>query len=474
VRNYSQGHAGTQVAPNGDLYGTRTTTVTGGAYSQELDLSVIDPSGAVRTVAVPDTLDNQFAWARSRTTTGEEVDHVVLAPPAGAPQADAGGPYAATVGRPVVLSAAGSAIDGRALVEWDLDGDGAFDDADGPTPEVVFDAPGDRQARVRVTPSNGPATVSEPALVRVAEAPPLESTPAPWASGESQPPPPAVPLRIEVPAGVPTAVRLGPAEAPPASYAVVAVDTDRVAVTSGDGAAGGPGLAHSGAAGEIQVTPARDFRGSARLLYAPLGDLTATAELELVVVGNRAPTAGSDTLTVDLGVLAAIPASDLLANDADPDGPGPLAGLAAARLSPAAPSGLRLVQVSGMTAGQAWLNPEGDTVFVLATRAGPATFTYAVADDGDAVGQGAVGVTVRAAASPTPTPTTTPTPTPTAGPTATPSPAVQGTSAAVPPSVASTGARVGGALWAGLLLVGLGAVLVAGGRRRPGRAGRSG
>jgi predicted extracellular nuclease len=52
-----------------------------------------------------------------------------------APVADAGGPYTVRVGKDVVLDASGSSdLNGDELTyAWDLDGDGAFDDATGPT-----------------------------------------------------------------------------------------------------------------------------------------------------------------------------------------------------------------------------------------------------------------------------------------------------------------------------------------------------
>ena len=54
------------------------------------------------------------------------------------PHADAGGPYATDEGAPIPLDAGGSST--ADAYQWDLDGDGAFDDATGPT--VLFDAVG--------------------------------------------------------------------------------------------------------------------------------------------------------------------------------------------------------------------------------------------------------------------------------------------------------------------------------------------
>jgi hypothetical protein len=68
------------------------------------------------------------------------------------PVAAAGGPYAGTLGEPLVLDATGS-TGSAAVVEWawDLDLDGTFDDATGPSPTFVPDQPGTRVVAVQVT-----------------------------------------------------------------------------------------------------------------------------------------------------------------------------------------------------------------------------------------------------------------------------------------------------------------------------------
>ncbi|WP_454042299.1 PKD domain-containing protein [Cellulosimicrobium sp. Marseille-Q8652] len=68
------------------------------------------------------------------------------------PVVDAGGPYAAVVGTPVQVTA--SCAD-CAQAAWDLDGDGAFDDATGPTATLTPTSTGDRLVAVQVTDGGG-------------------------------------------------------------------------------------------------------------------------------------------------------------------------------------------------------------------------------------------------------------------------------------------------------------------------------
>lgn len=91
---------------------------------------IVAPQTIVIAVRVTDEAGNQ-----TLETTTLEVLAVTL-------EADAGGPYEVTEGGSLVLSAAASTSStGEELgFAWDLDGDGAFDDAFGPAP--LFDAAG--------------------------------------------------------------------------------------------------------------------------------------------------------------------------------------------------------------------------------------------------------------------------------------------------------------------------------------------
>lgn len=75
-----------------------------------------------------------------------------------APTADAGGPYTARAGDPVLLDASASTDSDGTIVryEWDADGDGSIDhDSASPTVTHVYATPGDFTAMVRVTDDSG-------------------------------------------------------------------------------------------------------------------------------------------------------------------------------------------------------------------------------------------------------------------------------------------------------------------------------
>ncbi len=73
-----------------------------------------------------------------------------------APTVSAGGPYAAAEGTTIGLTASGSDPQGDGVsYAWDLNGDGLFDDASGPTPSVNVGADGVRNIYVKGTDSAG-------------------------------------------------------------------------------------------------------------------------------------------------------------------------------------------------------------------------------------------------------------------------------------------------------------------------------
>jgi alpha-tubulin suppressor-like RCC1 family protein len=107
-------------------------------------LAPFDELVAARTEMAAALDESAAGWAALAAALDARVD-------APLPIADAGGAYAVVSG-PVALDAAGSTTpDGTAIVaiEWDLDGDGAYDDASGPNPEVTLDR--SRTVSVRIT-----------------------------------------------------------------------------------------------------------------------------------------------------------------------------------------------------------------------------------------------------------------------------------------------------------------------------------
>jgi hypothetical protein len=114
-------------------------------------------------------------------------------------------PAVPVAGQQASFTATASDPDGTVVkVDWDLDDDGAFDDAAGPTATWTFPAPGSRIVAVRATDDRGVATIAfrtitvtaPPALVAptsVTEPPTGSSAPPPSPSSASGTPIPRVP-----------------------------------------------------------------------------------------------------------------------------------------------------------------------------------------------------------------------------------------------------------------------------------------
>jgi hypothetical protein len=136
--------------------------------------------------------------------------------------------------------------------------------------------------------------------------------------------------------------------------------------------------------GQILVTPAPGFLGTATIGYVVAGTTGPVAAATITVTGNQPPVAEPDTITAAQGVDTVIDPAVLLANDHDPD---PNAAL-------------RVVSVSGTDNGTAWLDVDG-LVHVLPANAGTAVFTYVIADDGGALSLARVTATVAASEQPT-------------------------------------------------------------------------
>jgi outer membrane protein OmpA-like peptidoglycan-associated protein len=381
------------------LYGATTTRDSGGGVT-DMDLGLISEAGVITSVPKAGR-DSMFDATRSLTAIGPDVP-LVTAPVPMPPKADAGGPYWTSVRTPITLSASGSVLAGdpAATVAWDLDGDGAFDDAEGRSPEVSPADDGTFQVKVRVTPSAGAAVTSESTELVVAPAPVPQFDVDPAAAGSPTPLTGPNPLQVTVAAGEPTEITLDP-DGGTGPFVVTALDPAELDAASGDGPSSGPGLASTGTAGSVWITADPDFRGTTRFTYARGDDLTRTATVEVTVTGNAAPVAGDDAVTADAGELVEFPPSQFLANDHDPQGGAPASAPQAAQLD--APAGLRIVSVYGMTgSGQAWLTRDADSVVVVPGAPGTATFTYVVADSAGATDSATVTVSVRGAGSPPP------------------------------------------------------------------------
>lgn len=127
-------------------------------------------TGFSSSAAIADIADHRAAGAAARATldllaaemsariAALESDAFVQV---GLPVADAGGPYLAGEGVGIAFDAGGSSDpDGPlAVINWDLDADGAFDDAAGATPVASFDRAGSHLISLRVTDSEGNVAV---------------------------------------------------------------------------------------------------------------------------------------------------------------------------------------------------------------------------------------------------------------------------------------------------------------------------
>lgn len=136
-------------------------------------------SGSITTnVSAGSTIQAQAIAMTPGSTAVLTLSTVPLDGPTNSPPvADLSAPATAVQNQPITLDASGSSDpDGDALTfAWDLDGDGAFDDATGATVQHSFADPGMQTVSVEV--SDGTDTNSTAATVEVAYAAPLDVKP---------------------------------------------------------------------------------------------------------------------------------------------------------------------------------------------------------------------------------------------------------------------------------------------------------
>jgi methionine-rich copper-binding protein CopC len=138
--------------PNAGRTGTAVTNAQGRASftypsngttgTDQIGASFVDPTGILQT-APP-------------------VVAIWVAPPNSPPTANAGGPYSTPEGSAVALSGSASDPDGDALsFAWDLDNDGSFDDATGPSASFFgVDGPSTHPVALKVCDSHNPCVTS--------------------------------------------------------------------------------------------------------------------------------------------------------------------------------------------------------------------------------------------------------------------------------------------------------------------------
>ena len=139
---------------NGGLTVAQLTQLEAEIVATDLSLTdrsaILDQLAAMQAdnAALAGDLD-QLAGAMALIIGALEADPLA---PELAPIADAGGPYAATQGSSIALDGNGSTgAGGIASFEWDLDGDGQFDDATGEAPLATFAQAGDLVIGLLVT-----------------------------------------------------------------------------------------------------------------------------------------------------------------------------------------------------------------------------------------------------------------------------------------------------------------------------------
>jgi uncharacterized protein YgfB (UPF0149 family) len=118
---------------------------------------------AAAALVMPDGFGGEADAFLTQDELASVVNFVFNRPPV----SDAGGPYIVDEGRPLTLDGTASTDpdENIASYEWDLDDDGQFDDATGPTPEVTFvdDFP-TRTIALRVTDDYGEADIDTTTL----------------------------------------------------------------------------------------------------------------------------------------------------------------------------------------------------------------------------------------------------------------------------------------------------------------------
>jgi uncharacterized repeat protein (TIGR03803 family) len=176
--------------PDGAYYGT---TVLGGQYGYGTVFAV----GADEQVTTVHHFDHaDGAYPETELVAGTDGSLYGVAPRGGpggggvlfrislAPSVEAGGPYAVIEGAVVTLEATGGDPQGGPLdFAWDLDGDGAFDDASGASVDFATDDPardgdGVYEVSVRATDATGLSAVAATTVTVANVAPAVSVAPA--------------------------------------------------------------------------------------------------------------------------------------------------------------------------------------------------------------------------------------------------------------------------------------------------------
>src|SRR5215467_11209646 len=156
------------------------------AKAKALDPVIIDPilvgsdPTATKFMTALATGSGGEAFDSNASNVGEAVVNAIVSI-VGAPVADAGGPYHAVVGQPVVFSGSSSYSPNGLIVkwEWDFNGDGVFDDSEtGPLASHTYGAAFTGTVSLRVTDDAKPAPQAATVQTQVViTEPPAETSP---------------------------------------------------------------------------------------------------------------------------------------------------------------------------------------------------------------------------------------------------------------------------------------------------------
>jgi hypothetical protein len=359
----------------------------------------------------------QIDWSAGPVLDGEGGSGGVVIPDEPPPPAAAaGGPYVAVQFEPVMLDAGGSGLlagpDGNAaVVEWDLDDDGVFDDAAGIRPEVTFPEAGSIAVRVRITPPGGSPLVSAPTTVEVAAAAVPDPEIAPDAEAPDAPALTPVDLEVVVPPDGAATMTLRTSEGVAVPFVVRTIPDPAEATVGAADPAVPAGVTSPpfdvAADGRILVRASAGFLGVTSFTYGLAPDGGPVATVTVRVSAPQSPVAGADTVEVVAGERTVVDPADLLGNDSD------------AAVDVRAASSLEIVSVFAGENAEAWLGADG-SVNVVGGSPGTGSFRYVVADANGATATGDVSVSIRAAGGSSGVPTSTaPVPTATEAPVST-------------------------------------------------------